>query len=66
MARFECLLCATCFDPPANHSCARECLPAADRHLDFCRECAAACLREFEPQMVESPVRDAGEDRRER
>ena len=37
MPRFQCLLCDTPFEKPANHFCARECKPAAGQHVDFCR-----------------------------
>lgn len=62
MPRFHCLLCDTCFDPPANHFCARECRPSAGQHVDFCKHCRAACLKAFEPQAVESPVLERRDD----
>jgi hypothetical protein len=62
MATLQCLLCDTRFDRPANHFCARECRPSTHKHVDFCRECRAACLRGLEPEVAELPVRDARED----
>ena len=52
MPRFQCLLCDTPFEKPANHFCARECKPAAGQHVDFCRRCKSECLNSFEPQVA--------------
>jgi hypothetical protein len=63
MPRFRCLLCDESFDSQANHFCARECRPATEEHVDFCRRCRAAFVRAFEPQLAVSAVL---EPRRER
>jgi hypothetical protein len=54
MPRFQCLLCDTPFEKPANHFCARECMPAAGQHVDFCRQCKSTCLNGFEFQVSSS------------
>jgi hypothetical protein len=61
MSRFHCLLCDTCFDPPANHFCARECHPPG-RHLDFCRRCRSASLKTFEAQLADVAAAERREE----
>jgi hypothetical protein len=63
MARFRCLLCDATFDREGNHLCARECLPSAGQHADFCKRCKSACLKALEAQMAESRVRERRDDR---
>jgi hypothetical protein len=63
MSPFQCLLCDTRFDRPANHFCARECRPDASQHADFCRHCKGACLKAMEAQVAGMPVPERFHDR---
>jgi len=63
MPRLRCLLCDATFDRETNHLCARECLPSAGHHFDFCKSCRIACLKALASQMAESRVRERRDDR---
>jgi hypothetical protein len=63
MPRFRCLLCEESSAAQANHFCARECHPATEEHVDFCRRCRAAFIRALEPQLAASAVLEPRHDR---